>query len=236
MNALFSESTPNPFGQRDDAGGDGISTEAIPQDAPAAADVFGYEDYRSYLRDRFLELQARNPAFSQRGLARKAGIANPGFFNEVIKGRRRLSPAAAIKMAHGLDLSPRETEYFSALVDYAETREPRAKLTVGKRMLALKNRHLYRAINDMPSPTDGLREILRELDREWVFQAAGLDVHSTHDAGHPAPMSPMSENTLRGILDQLVVLREQAGDPADPESQVVQFNIQVAPRSGKTEI
>ena len=235
MNALFSESNPNPFGPQGDAGSSGSGTDTAAPDRAVAADVFGYEDYRGYLRDRFTEMQAANPAFSQRGLARKAGIANPGFFNEVIKGRRRLSPAAALKMAHGLDMAPRETEYFSALVDYAETREPRAKLTAGKRMLALKNRHLYRSINDLPAPTDGLREIMRELDREWVLQAAGLDVPGNSEGGEPGAMAPMSETTLRGILDKLVVLREQA-DGAEHDPHVVQFNLQVAPRNpGKIE-
>jgi uncharacterized protein (TIGR02147 family) len=142
MKSLCNEPNPDLEGPRTVAVTSNPSPDADFPERPEAPGIFRYEEYRGFLRDRFAELQARNPSFSQRGLARKAGIANPGFFNEVIKGRRRLSPAAALKMAAGLDLSPEETDYFSALVEYAETRETLAKLAAGKRMLDLRNRHL----------------------------------------------------------------------------------------------
>jgi hypothetical protein len=208
--------------------GGGQGDGGVPPKTPAATDVTEYEDYRAYMRDRFAELQARMPAFSQRGLARKAGIANPGFFNEVIKGRRRLSPAAAAKMALGLELSTWEAEYFSALVEYAETREPIGKLKAGRRMVALKNRRLYQVLREMPSPTETLREIMRELERDWVLQAAGLTLDQTVEASSKTALDPMNETTLRGILEQLVCLRAKA--EAAPEPQVVQFSLQMAPR------
>lgn len=190
-------------------------------------DVFAYEDYRAFMRDRFAELQARKLDFSQRGLARKAGIANPGFFNEVIRGRRRLSPAAAAKMAFGLDLSPMEKEYFSALVDYTEARDPVVKLRAGRRMLALKNRRLYHTIQGMQSHSEILRQILQELERDWVLQAAGLyGDPGTQEDSEPG-LDPMSESTLRGILEKLVCLREQAATAPQP----VQFSLLVAPRT-----
>ncbi|MDB5047806.1 MAG: hypothetical protein JWO30_877 [Fibrobacteres bacterium] len=115
-------------------------------------DIFRYEDYRRFLQDRFAELQSRDPGFSQRGLARKAGIANPGFYNEVIKGRRRLSPAAAIKMCNGLNLSREESEYFSALVEYGEIREPDARLSAGQRLMNLRNQRLVQAFEETQLP------------------------------------------------------------------------------------
>jgi uncharacterized protein (TIGR02147 family) len=213
--------------------GGGQGDGGVPPKAPAATDITDYEDYRAYMRDRFAELQARTPLFSQRGLARKAGIANPGFFNEVIKGRRRLSPAAAAKMALGLELSTWEAEYFSALVEYAETREPVAKLKAQGRMLALKNRHLYKLLSEMPSLTETLREIMRELERDWDVLAAGLNIphplkeRSPQEISKPA-LDPVSKSTLSGILEQLVCLRAKA--EAGPEPQVVQFSLQMAPR------
>lgn len=107
---------------------------------PAVADVYLYEDYRRFLKDRFEELQSRDATFSQRGLSRKAGIANPGFFNEVIKGRRRLSPAATEKMAKGLALAPSEAKYLALLVEYNETRDARAKQSLCQQMIFRRNR------------------------------------------------------------------------------------------------
>jgi hypothetical protein len=217
---LVSDDTP--VGQTDD----GISPVS-----PSTTDVFGYEDYRAYMRDRFAELQTRKPDFSQRGLARKARIANPGFFNEVIKGRRRLSHSAAVKMAVGLELSPAETEYFSALVDYFEAREPLAKLRAGRWMMALKNRRLRRTLHTLPSSTETLNEIMRELEADWVLQAAGLSIDHAFQAGPTTVLDPMGESTLREILEKLVYLRAQA--EADPDSQVVRFSLQMAPRMAK---
>lgn len=176
-----------------------------------ATDVFDYQDYRAYMRDRFAELQGRNRAFSQRGLARKARIANPGFFNEVIRGRRRLSPAATAKMAIGLELSPMETGYFSALVDYTETREPLAKLKIGRLLMALKNRRLYHAFHGMQPPTETQRQILQELEREWALQTAGLREDQTLQEGEEQFLDPISESTLPRILERLVYLRVHSG-------------------------
>ncbi|HKP94991.1 MAG TPA: TIGR02147 family protein [Fibrobacteria bacterium] len=157
MNTLVSESSPNAHGSKDPFEESGAAREAAIESL--SADVFRYEDYRRFLRDRFFAMQSLEPGFSQRGLARKAGIANPGFFNEVIKGRRRLSPAAAAKMAMGLDLSGEESEYFQALVEYAETREPRAKLAAGDRLAALRNRKPMEAPDKSGEPGQAARQV-----------------------------------------------------------------------------
>jgi hypothetical protein len=217
--------TPDPEGHAGPASG------GPPAVSRGAADVFSYEDYRAYMRDRFAELQARNQTFSQRGLARKARIANPGFFNEVIRGRRRLSPAAAAKMAYGLDLSPLETAYFSALVDYTEARDTAAKLKAGKRMVMLKNRKLYHAIQETQSPNETLRRILQELERDWVLQGAGLCVEQADQEGLEPMLDPvfdtMSESTFSRILEKLICLRAQT----ESAPQAVQFSLLVAPRA-----
>ncbi|MDB5104467.1 MAG: hypothetical protein JWP91_2156 [Fibrobacteres bacterium] len=237
MNSLFSDLNPGSYAHKNDQDDVTAGEAAGSGTGPASPDVFRYEDYRAYLRDRFLELQSLDPAFSQRGLARKAGIANPGFFNEVIKGRRRLSPAAAVKMAFGLDLGQDESEYFSTLVEYAETREPRSKHAAGKRMIALRNRKFFTSLESAPEPSEGLREIVRELDKEWVLKAAGLDVKPEGNADpSSAPLQSVDEGTLRSILDRLVDIREQSAEKDKredaPPKPVVQVNLRMQPRTG----
>lgn len=125
--------------------GEGAAREERPRvpsvrDWPTPIDLYQYQDYRRFLKERFEELQAHDPAFSQRGLSRKAGIANPGFFNEVIKGRRRLSPAATEKMAKGLDLSVSDAKYLALMVEYNEARETKAKQSFCQQMIFRRNR------------------------------------------------------------------------------------------------
>lgn len=236
MNSLYGEPNHSFYASKDSdsSGGSPVGEQAqeTPSDVEkaAGADVFRYEDYRTFLRDRFCELQSQDPAFSQRGLARKAGIANPGFFNEVIKGRRRLSPAAAVKMANGLDLNLEESDYFSVMVEFAETREPRAKLAAGKRMVAMRNRKFFQTSGTECEPSEGLQEIVRELNRDWILQAAGVDVNPSQET---PDLQPMSDSTLRSILDKLVDIREHAAEtdsPAAQSAQAVRVNLQVMPR------
>lgn len=82
------------------------------------SEIHQYEDYRRFLRDRFEELQAADPSFSQRRFSKKAGFANPGFLNEVIKWRRKLSVGALEKAALGLSLSAQEAEFLGLMVDF----------------------------------------------------------------------------------------------------------------------
>ncbi len=238
MNSLFSESNHGSYGLKDARDSFEGADPAPAAEKSIAPDVFRFDDYRAFLRDRFAQLQTLDPSFSQRGLARKAGIANPGFFNEVIKGRRRLSPAAAIKMANGLDLLEEETEYFSVLVEYAETREPRAKFAAGKRLISMRNRKFFPSSEGDPAPAEGLQDIVRELNRDWVLQAAGLDVQPQPQAGGDKTLQPVGDGTLKSLLSRLVDIREHASAPVQrediPGKPIVQVNLQVQPRHGGT--
>lgn len=223
MTLNFESNIGQPSGPGRDAG---LESGEITPENRGDIDIFGYDDYRAFMRDRFAELQSRDLTFSQRGLARKAQIANPGFFNEVIRGRRRLSPAAAAKMAVGLQLSPLETEFFLALVNYSEARDPVTKLKAGRRMMAYKNRRLCHAIQGMQSHSEILRQILQELEKDWELQAAGLCEDPATRENPDSVLDPMNESTLRGILEKLVCLREKAG----AASQTFQISLLVAPR------
>ena len=48
--------------------------------------VFGYLDYRKYLRDWFDAKKLRNPRYSHRAFSRRTGQRSPSFLADVIKG------------------------------------------------------------------------------------------------------------------------------------------------------
>jgi uncharacterized protein (TIGR02147 family) len=106
-------------------------------------DIYAFDDYRTFLKTRFQELQRQEPGFSQRRLCRVSGFANPGFYNEVIKGRRGLSFHALVKMSVGLRLTPEEIEYLALMVDYNDSREPGEKEAACRRMLILRDRKFF---------------------------------------------------------------------------------------------
>ncbi|MBD3244300.1 MAG: TIGR02147 family protein [Chitinivibrionales bacterium] len=81
-----------------------------------------YSDYRKYLSDFYEDQKKRHPYFSYRYFCRKAGISSPSLFKEVVSGKRNLTSDTIDAFARGLGLTERETQYFTALVQFNQAR------------------------------------------------------------------------------------------------------------------
>lgn len=90
-------------------------------------EVYYYEDYRLFLLDSFNEKKGQDPSFTHRKLADAGGITNPGFFNEVVKGRRNVTPDAAERLCKAFGLKENEAEYFKLLVLHNQATDPAEK-------------------------------------------------------------------------------------------------------------
>jgi len=106
-------------------------------------DIYQYEDFRKYLGDAFVALRRQRGKLSQRAFAALAGISNPGFLNDVIKGRRTLSEAAVAKMTKGLELKAHEGEYFNLLVAYGQAKKQVEKDALWEKILFRRNRSQF---------------------------------------------------------------------------------------------
>ncbi len=106
-------------------------------------DVYSFEDYRQYLAAAFAALKRARPGLSQRAFAALAGFANPGFLNDVLKGRRTLSDAAVEKMLRAFELRPHEAEYFRLLVAYGQSKKPAERQGLYDQMLFRRNRSSF---------------------------------------------------------------------------------------------
>ena len=76
--------------------------------APApepAPDIFGYLNYREYLRSWFSWKKTVNPRFSYRLFARLSGQRSPSLLLHVIEGKRNLTPALVASYQKALKLS-----------------------------------------------------------------------------------------------------------------------------------
>lgn len=92
--------------------------------------VFEFYDYRKFMRE-FYEERKRVSAFSWREFSRLAGFSSPNYMKVVCDGKSRLSKAGVDRVATAMGLVDYEKEYFTLLVDYAET------LDEGKKKQAL---------------------------------------------------------------------------------------------------
>jgi uncharacterized protein (TIGR02147 family) len=101
----------------------------------SAIDVFGYLDYRSFLRDYYIEQKARGRGFSYRVFSRYAGLRSPNYLKLVIDGERNLTEKMALTFARACELAGEESDYFIDLVAFnqatgaTESAKRYAKLT-----------------------------------------------------------------------------------------------------------
>ncbi|MDB5048011.1 MAG: hypothetical protein JWO30_1082 [Fibrobacteres bacterium] len=119
-------------------------------------DVYQYEDFRKFLEDAFEE-KRKDPSvpakgkYTHRKLAGEAGFTNPGYFNDVVKGRRTLSDSAAGKLVTVFALKPNEAEYFRLLVSYGQSKDPEERQQIYEQMLFRRNRSSFVRLNPVNS-------------------------------------------------------------------------------------
>lgn len=82
--------------------------------------IYDYTDYRLFLKAAYDERRKANPAFSYRFIASKTGFSSPGFFTNVLKGKKDISLKLANKLADLFRLGRKEKEYFELLVLFAK--------------------------------------------------------------------------------------------------------------------
>ncbi|HVU01090.1 MAG TPA: TIGR02147 family protein [Polyangiaceae bacterium] len=102
-----------------------------PNAAPKSSDVdvYGYLDYRAFLRDFYAAKKSQSRAFSYRAFSRRAGVSAPNYLKLVVEGARNLSPKMAERFASACRLDADASRYFVHLVAFnqAETSTERAQ-------------------------------------------------------------------------------------------------------------
>lgn len=100
--------------------------------------VYSYTDFRTFIKDRFEFLKAKDKSLTHRAFAKKAGLRTSNLLYRVTKGDRNLSPKALQKFAKGLDLSASESDFFCNLAGLNQAKTAEEKFYFSK--LLLKNR------------------------------------------------------------------------------------------------
>ncbi len=83
----------------------------------ADLDIYNYLDYRDFCREFYRSKKQSDAEFSFRSFAKKASIAS-SYLKHIIDGKRNLSSEMSIKFGQGMDLSPKEIDYFENLVRF----------------------------------------------------------------------------------------------------------------------
>ena len=173
-------------------------------------DIYGFEDYRAYLLACFQERKRIDPRFTHRKLAEAGDIANPGFFNEVVKGRRDLTEEATEKFCRAFGLKLNESEYLKLLVAFNQSRDPEAKDELLHKMQFRRGRSAFARIHPaavryyQDSNYALVRVALRMLDfrGEWERLARFLKP--------PMPV-PLVKRCIRDLCEWGLVRQERDG-------------------------
>src|SRR3954468_12495896 len=92
-----------------------------------AKPIFDYGDYRTYLRESYALLKARDPKFSFRFFSRLAGFKSSSVLKDVMDGKRNIGRHNIPKFAKALKLEKHEAYFFEhlALLNQAKTLKDR---------------------------------------------------------------------------------------------------------------
>ncbi|MBL8025294.1 MAG: TIGR02147 family protein [Fibrobacteres bacterium] len=93
----------------------------------AKPDILSYHNYRKLLKDLFSFHQKENRHFTYRYFSMRAGFASPSALNEIIAGKKNLTQSSIVKMADGFKLTKTETEYFTNLVYFNQSKTEKEK-------------------------------------------------------------------------------------------------------------
>jgi uncharacterized protein (TIGR02147 family) len=163
-------------------------------------DVFGYLDYRSYLRDWYEARKRREKGFSYRVLARKVGYRSHAFFSLVLQRRSNISMDVAIGFANCIGLEAREREYFLLLVSSNQEEVPAQRQILFRKLQELNG-----------TPSTLLREDQDAFLASWRHAALremlGIDSFQGGEAQWGERMiPPATAKQVRESLDLLLSL------------------------------
>lgn len=147
----------------------------------APPDLFAYLSFRRWLDDWFQARKAADRRFSHRLFARRAGVRSPSLLNEVIAGRRNLTPATTDGFVRALGLTHDEGVFFTDLVALDQAMSEEEKNAAWERVAASRRFRSARPIEGAMVRylsrwyTPAIRELaLRpdfRADPEWIAGA-----------------------------------------------------------------
>jgi uncharacterized protein (TIGR02147 family) len=170
--------------------------------------IFEYLDYREFLQQRYQAFKRKSPAFSYRYIAGKVGM-DAGSLNGILKGKRKLDPALAAKVAQVFGLNVYEKEYFEALVLYCQAKNHAERTILLEKLLRLRGIQVKK-----------LEGRQYEFYRKWHYSALRelLNCHPGH--GEPAKLGKMlrpalpaqeTREALRLLLDLGLIEAQEDG-------------------------
>lgn len=107
--------------------------------------IYDYTDYRQFLHAYYKEQKARNPAFSYRYFAKKAGFNSSGLYKDIVDGRTGITRSLIMRFSLAMKFSSKQQEYFEMLVYFNEAKTVDEKKLYFERMMKYRNSKAFSA-------------------------------------------------------------------------------------------
>lgn len=178
--------------------------------------IFHYSDFRLYLRDYHAWRKAQDPKFSHRFIMDKMGSSSPAWFNDVVKGRIRLTGTYLVRLGQLLKLKAKELDYFETLVHYQQSDS-----------LDEKNRYMGKMMSFKDLKMDVLGKEKFEFYSQWYYTTLReLLFFHDFDGDHgklarklrPAIRKEQAAKAM-DLLQKLDLIRKRAGGHFRPTSE-----------------
>jgi uncharacterized protein (TIGR02147 family) len=102
------------------------------------ANIFEYQNFRTYLKDYYNEQKAAKKNFSYRYFSEKAGVNTPSFLYYVIENKRNLTESSVLKISQAIGHTREEAEYFSSLVFFNQAKTINEKTHYYSKLLEIR--------------------------------------------------------------------------------------------------
>jgi len=200
-------------------------------------EIFGYLDYRTYLRDRIAAFRAAG-TFSERSFAKEVGFASPSYLKMILDGKRALSGKFLAPVAKALGLRRDEARFLAALVSFCEAKPGDAQTQALARLQQFRKFREVRAIDPSQyayftrwyfvAVREALSGVWAKKPTRELAKALGLQVEQVEESLVALQRLGLIEKTARGW-----VVRDAAvKTPAEVRSQLVrEFHKQMIHRA-----
>ncbi len=99
--------------------------------------IFGYYNYRTFLKDYYEYRKSKNPSFSYRAFVTKAGLKSSGIYLDIVRGRRRLTINSLQSFGGAMKLDEKELRYFTLMMQFTDAKTHEAKQNIFEEMTAM---------------------------------------------------------------------------------------------------
>lgn len=135
-------------------------------------EIFGYTDYRSYLKDYYLFKKGRTHGFSYRMFSKQAGFKSPNFLKLVIDGKRNLTSESGLLVSKAIGFDEKRSLYFKKLIDLEKCTDDSKKAELLVNLKKMIPSDFQKLDLDLLDYLDSwLKPVLREMVEAGDFKA-----------------------------------------------------------------